>query len=125
MKPDINTRKAIELLVNSFYKKVTTDDCIGPIFIKIAKVNWDTHLARMYDFWESILLGGMNYKGNPMLRHLELSKKTTLSQEHFDRWLALWHNTIDTHFSGEKANDAKQRGVNIAGLMLYKINHHA
>ena len=50
MKKDIANRTDIELLVNKFYDKVTADTTIGYIFTDVAKVNWELHLPRMYDF---------------------------------------------------------------------------
>ncbi len=121
---DISKRADIELLVNSFYDKVKADETIGYIFTEIAAVNWTDHLPKMYRFWETVLLGAMSFKGNPMLTHIKLSKKTEMQQKHFDRWLKLWNETIDEHFKGEQAEEAKQRGKNIAGLMLFKIQNH-
>ncbi len=118
---DITTRADIELLVNSFYDKVRTDEVIGYIFNEVAAVDWITHLPKMYNFWETVLLGKMSFKGNPMETHLKLSQKTPMQQEHFNRWLSLWNETIDENFSGEIATEARKRGQNIAGLMLYKI----
>ncbi len=121
---DISKRADIELLVNSFYDKVKADETIGYIFTEIAAVNWTDHLPKMYRFWETVLLGAMSFKGNPMLTHIKLSKKTEMQQKHFDRWLKLWNETIDEHFKGEQAEEAKQRGKNIAGLILFKIQNH-
>ena len=55
MKTDIRNRKDIEKLVNTFYDKVKTDDVIGYLFNDVAKVNWENHLPKMYNFWENIL----------------------------------------------------------------------
>ncbi len=121
MKNDISTLNDIQLLVNSFYVQVKEDQIIGYIFNDIAKVDWHIHLPKMYSFWETVLLGKMNFKGNPMLKHLELSKKTEINKVHFDQWLSLWTNTIDAHFEGEIAEEAKIKGKSIAGLMLLKI----
>ena len=54
MKKDIVTRGDIEKLVDGFYNKVRKDTMLGFIFVDIAKVNWDTHLPIMYDFFEII-----------------------------------------------------------------------
>ena len=75
----------------------------------------------MYDFWESILLGSMTYKGNPMLKHLALNQKAPLENRHFERWLSLWEKTLNTHFKGSKATDALKRATQIAHLMQFKI----
>lgn len=118
---DIKNLKDIELLVNTFYDEVRANKTIGYIFNDIAKVEWEHHLPRMYSFWETILFGKENFKGNPMIKHILLSKQTELNKIHFDTWLEIWHTTIDKIFSGLKAEDAKQKAANIARIMLHKI----
>ncbi|WP_432410084.1 group III truncated hemoglobin [Rasiella sp. SM2506] len=118
---DLETRKDIELLVNSFYSKVKIDPTIGYIFTEVVNVDWEEHLPKMYSFWETIIFGSTSFKGNPIRTHKELSWKTKMGEEQFDRWLALWTQTIDEKFKGIRADEIKQRGKNIAGLMLFKI----
>ncbi|MEX0968080.1 MAG: group III truncated hemoglobin [Bacteroidia bacterium] len=121
MKKNIETREDIELLINSFYKKVRQDECIGFIFNDIAKVDWDHHLPIMYSFWESVLLDKYTYKGNAMEPHIRLSKKVKLLPEHFSRWLKLFYTSVDEHFTGPGADAAKERAANIASLMQLKV----
>ena len=121
MKPDINSRKDIELLVDRFYDKVKSNTVLGYIFDDVAKINWTKHLPRMYSFWASILLGEQSFSGNPMQKHIELSKQTPITEAEFTEWLSLFLKTVDEHFEGNRANEAKQRAENIARLMLYKI----
>lgn len=78
MKKDVHNRADIIILVDAFYKNVTLNPQIGPIFTKVAQVDWAHHLPKMYDFWESILFGKAIYKGNPMLTHFALNKQTPL-----------------------------------------------
>lgn len=118
---DIETRADIELLINEFYKGVIEDDVIGFFFTKVVKLDWKTHIPVMYDFWETTLLGNMIYKGNPMLKHIELSKKEPLKAKHFKRWLSLWETTIRENFEGKKAKEAIQKANQIADLMLFKV----
>lgn len=118
----LENRADIELMVNEFYNKVREDTLIGPIFDNIAHVNWDTHLPKMYDFWENILFGTGNYKGSPMLPHLRLSMITPMTSVHFERWKKLFYETIDEHFEGDNAANAKLRAENIAEVMLYKVS---
>lgn len=121
MKKEIKTREDIVLLVNAFYERVKEDELLAPIFNDVAKINWTSHLPVMYDFWAMVLLGDTTYKGNPMTPHLALNKKFALTQEHFNRWLDLFNKTIDAHFKGDKAEEARTRAVSIAGLMQHKI----
>ncbi len=122
MKSDISSRAHIELLVNTFYKKVQNDNVIAHFFNDVAQVNWETHLPKMYDFWESILLNQHNYKGNPMPIHIDLNKKSPLNKEHFERWLQLFNSTLDELFEGEKTELAKTRALSIATVMQIKVH---
>lgn len=124
MKHDISTRADIELLVDRFYEKVLRNEAIKHFFNDVVKLDWSTHIPTMYNFWETMLLGSINYKGNPMTKHIELNRKATMGREHFDTWLKLWRETIDEHFTGSKANEAKARAESISQLMLYKIQGH-
>ncbi|HEX2628109.1 MAG TPA: group III truncated hemoglobin [Chitinophagaceae bacterium] len=121
MKKELESREDIELLVNTFYGSVKKNPVLRPIFEDIAKVDWPHHLPRMYAFWESVLFGEVAFKGNPMVAHIDLSRKTEMGGQQFDTWLAIWDQTVDTLFTGKKAIEAKQKAHNIAGLMLYKI----
>ncbi|HNP07263.1 MAG TPA: group III truncated hemoglobin [Cyclobacteriaceae bacterium] len=121
MKKDIEERSDIEKLVNSFYDKVREDNTIGHIFNDVAKVDWPHHLPIMYNFWEMVLFGKGPYKGDPMTKHIQLNQKVILDSTHFDRWKELFFETIDEHFIGDKANEAKLRATNIASLMLYRV----
>ncbi len=120
MKTDIRNRKDIEKLVNAFYDKVKKDDTIGYLFNDIAKVNWELHLLKMYDFWENILFYSGNYSGSPMLVHKELHQKSTMNQNHFQHWNDLFSQTVDSLFEGIKANEIKERASNIAQVIMYK-----
>lgn len=121
MKKDITCREDIELLVDTFYKQVIADPLIGHFFTEVIALDWDKHIPTMYDFWESNLLTVTKYKGNPMKVHQELNRKSTLKQEHFERWLSLFKGTIVELFSGPTATLATQRANSIAMLMQIKI----
>lgn len=121
MRKDISNRADIQLLVNSFYEKVRRDEVIGYIFNDIAKVNWEHHLPRMYDFWEDVLFQTGGFTGNPMTLHLQLHQQSPFLPAHFDRWLHLFLSTVDELFDGEKAELAKQRAHSIATIMQIKI----
>jgi hemoglobin len=119
MKADIKNRTDIETLINAFYDKIKSDAVIGYFFNDVAKVNWENHLPRMYDFWENILFSTGNYEGNPMQVHEELQKKSEVRLEHFQHWNALFDATVDELFVGAKAEEIKQRATNIAAAMMH------
>ncbi|MEM7299216.1 MAG: group III truncated hemoglobin [Bacteroidota bacterium] len=118
---DITSRNDIELLINRFYEQVLTDDVIGEFFTEIVELDWKVHIPIMYDFWETILLGNIRYKGNPMLKHIDLNRKKELEAIHFEQWLRLWEHTVRSHFEGPNAEEAINRAQQIAGLMKHKI----
>jgi len=118
---DIECKEDIILLVNEFYSKVQTDSVIGYIFTDIAKIDWDLHLPKMYSFWESILFSSGDYKGNPMVIHIDLNRKEKLDSIHFKRWKAVWIETVKSLFDGPKSEEIITRASSIAGLMEFKV----
>ena len=117
---DIESRDDIELLVDEFYLKVVKDEVIGHFFNKVVKVDWVKHKPNMCDFWETMILGNMIYQGNPMLKHIDLAKKSPLEKEHFDRWHLLWNETVKGLFSGKNADKAIEHASNIGMFMYHK-----
>ncbi len=65
MKKDIANREDIDLLVKTFYTKLLNDNTINYIFTDVVKINVETHLPVIADFWESILLNRNIYNNNP------------------------------------------------------------
>lgn len=119
---DIACKADIELLVTKFYEQVIPDPVIGGFFTKVAHFNWEEHIPILVSFWDSLLLGANTYKGNPMIKHIELNALQALQPEHFERWLQLWVETINANFAGPKAEEAISRAQNIAGIMQLKIS---
>ncbi len=120
MKQDIINIEDVKLLVNSFYDKIKTDELLGPIFNGIIQDRWPQHLEKMVRFWQTVLLEDHTYFGSPFVPHAKLP----VTQQHFDTWLALWHSTIDQHFSGAKATEAEWRGDKMAVMFLSKIEYY-
>lgn len=120
MQKDISTLDDIKLLVDDFYGKVKEDELIGYIFNDVIRDNWPAHLEKMYSFWQTVLLHEFTYKGTPFPKHMKLP----VEKEHFDRWLELFHETIDNYFEGEKAEELKTRSVKMAEMFMMKINFY-
>ena len=108
-------------LVDSFYDAVRQDEMLGPIFNDVAQVDWAVHLPRMYAFWESVLFGAPGFNGNPMAVHRELAGRRQLTGREFDRWLQLFHASVDAAFTGPRADEAKRRATRIAQVMQHYI----
>ena len=78
-------------LVDAFYAKVREDEMLGPIFNREID-DWPAHLAKLKDFWSSIMLKSGRYDGRPLPPHLKLPE---ISDAHFARWLELFRETAD------------------------------
>ena len=118
-KKDILNIGDIKLLVDTFYDKVREDQLIGPIFNERIQNRWPQHLAKMYTFWQTVLLGEHTYYGSPFPPHANLP----VQKEHFERWLSLFSQTLQELFSGEIANEAIWRANKMAVMFQYKIEH--
>ncbi len=115
---DIQSIADIELMVDTFYQHVKTDDLIGPIFAsRIADKDWPRHLNRMYTFWTTILLNKPGYSGQPFEKHRDMP----IYQDHFERWVSLFKTIVDNHFEGPVANEAKYRAELMGNLFLTKL----
>jgi hemoglobin len=97
---------------------------IGFFFTKVLPLNMQTHIPLIADFWESILLDHPTYKGDPMQAHRHIHQLHAFEHKHFDRWVQLFCFTIDSLFSGNVAEKAKQRATSIATVMKIKIIHN-
>lgn len=121
---EIKSRDDVFLLVSTFYSHVKQDDFIGPIFLDtIPEEEWDSHIQKLTDFWQSNLFFQRVYKGNPLKKHINVDQEldNEISQKHFGRWLELWFSTVDALFYGQKAQEAKERARNIASLLFLRI----
>ncbi|HRD99679.1 MAG TPA: group III truncated hemoglobin [Ilumatobacteraceae bacterium] len=91
---DLDTPGEIAELVRRFYADVTQDDLLGPMFNEVARVDWSEHLPKLTAFWSRALLGIPGYQGNPFRAHLLVHAQREFTPTHFERWLALFHETI-------------------------------
>jgi hemoglobin len=114
---DIATEADVRRLVDTFYSKVQADALLNPIFADVAKVDWAHHLPKMYAFWNGLILGKPGYEGRPFPAHAVLPVDLT----HFERWLALFHATVDELFTGEGALRAKNAAASIAHTFAMRM----
>jgi hemoglobin len=113
------TEPEISILVETFYDKVRRDPDIGPIFNAIVD-DWPHHLATLKDFWSTVLLTTGRYKGDPMMRHLQLP----LDPDHFSRWLALFSETSNEVLTPEHASEVIAKSERIAQNLKAGIAFH-
>ena len=111
---DISSRDDIVSLLNEFYSKAQEDEIIGG---KFSHLNIVEHTQIIADFWDGILFGSNQYSGDPFGKHMDLK----LAAKDFERWILLFNQTIDKHYGGPIANEAKHRAGTIAQVFQYKL----
>lgn len=110
------TEETIRELVHAFYAEVRRDPRLGPIFEAAIGPDWTAHLETMCRFWSSVMLTTGHYKGNPFAVHQRLPN---LEPRLFDRWLALFDETVEALFAEAPASIFKAKARRIAeSLML-------
>lgn len=82
------TDALIAELVDTFYGRIRKDTLLAPVFDRVTE--WDEHLAKLRAFWSSVVLMSGRYHGQPMQAHFPLS----IEPAHFDRWLALFEQSV-------------------------------
>ena len=121
MLQDIESKDDLVRLVNTFYERVKRDELIGPIFQTIIGDDWSAHLPIMYSFWNTVLFGAEGYKGQAVAKHIEIDRNIPLEPAHFERWIALWKDTVDGMFAGASAAQIKQKAATMLELIKFKV----
>ena len=118
---DIEDRADCERLVRTFYGRALTDPVIGFIFTDVAHLDLEAHVPRITAFWETILLGAQSYGGGAFAPHALINRQVPLRAGHFERWLWLWHTTVDELFTGKRAELAKAHATRVAGAFHRRL----
>ena len=113
-KPDIDNKIRIEEMIRAFYGSLLTNNDIKAVF---ANTDFEKHMPHMVAFWTFVLLDEAGYTTNVFDKHVNLGIK----KEHFGIWLEHFENTINSMFSGPKADLAKQRAQVIAYTFENKL----
>ena len=87
---------------------------LGPLFNDVAQVDWSEHLPKLTAFWSRALLGIEGYHGNPFRSHSEIHARSPFTVAHFQRWLLLFHETIELGWVGPNATRALELAHNVA-----------
>lgn len=111
---DLDDPAEIAEMVRRFYADVAQDDLLGPMFNEVARVDWSEHVPKLTAFWCRALLGQAGYQGNPFRAHLEVHERAAFTRAHFERWLDMFHETIELGWAGPRAEDAKALARKVA-----------
>jgi hemoglobin len=122
---DLDSREQIGEMVRRFYADVTQDDLLGPMFNQVARVDWSEHLPKLTAFWCRALLGEPGYQGNPFRAHALVHERRPFTAAHFERWLSLFHETIELGWTGPNARRALALADNVARVHRQQLLGHA
>jgi hemoglobin len=117
-KSDIRNSEDIRILISAFYERVKNDDLLASIINEKTIPNWSDHLESMSEFWKTILLDKSHYEGKPAEKHLHLP----ITSHHFDRWITLFHQTLDDLYEGSLTDEAKFQAHKMAEVFRTKLH---
>ncbi|KQZ82830.1 preprotein translocase subunit TatC [Mesorhizobium sp. Root157] len=110
--PEILDENMVHAVVHGFYDQIRRDELLAPVFnSRISPDEWPHHLAKMCDFWSSVLLRTSRYDGRPLPPHLAIPG---LGEAHFRRWLTLFRATVQRLCPPEVAALFMDRALRIA-----------
>lgn len=118
---DLDTAAEVAEMVRRFYADVTMDDLLGPMFNEVARVNWSEHLPKLTAFWCRALLDEPGYQGNPFRAHMLIHARRELTPAHFERWLTLFHETLELGWTGPNARRAGDLADNVARVHSHQL----
>ncbi len=119
---DLGDRDDVVELLGDFYHRAFADEVLRPVFVDVARMDLTKHLPIITDFWCKAILKEGEYRRNVFEPHRELNDLIALQPHHFERWLMLWHTTIDDRHAGPRADLAKLQGARIAYSMCRMLS---
>ncbi|MBS7707200.1 group III truncated hemoglobin [Chelatococcus asaccharovorans] len=120
--PAVLDEAMIHAVVHGFYARIREDELLGPVFNgAIAAEQWPRHLAKMCDFWSSMLLRTGRYEGRPLAPHLAIPG---LGEEHFRRWLTLFQATVRALCPSDVASIFMDRALRVAHSFRLAVAFH-
>ncbi|KRD10843.1 globin [Flavobacterium sp. Root901] len=125
MKKQIENRTDLSFLVHQFYDKIRADKEIGFYFNTMIH-DWDAHLEKLTDFWETNLFAVKKYKGNPHAVHNEVDEHfgSKITANEFGIWLNYWFQTLEEHFEGENVETLKRRARKMSTFLFMSMFEH-
>ena len=121
---DLDSPEEIAEMVRRFYADVAQDDLLGPMFNDVAQVDWAEHLPKLTAFWCRALLDQPGYAGNPFRAHALVHEKRAFTPALFERWLELFHETLELGWTGPRAERAGQLADNVARVHSHQLIGH-
>lgn len=119
---DVDTIEEITELVTRQYVDVVQDDLLQPYFdFGPGFIDWQAHIAAVTDYWAHVLLYAPGYEIDVIESHRHHHDLEAFTPEAFDRWLQIFHDTIDGGWTGPRATIAKKRATGMAWAMAQRL----
>ncbi len=122
---DLDTEGEIVEMVTRQYVDVGQDDLLQPYFdFGPGFIDWQAHIRNVADYWCHVLLYAPGYEIDVIESHRHLHDSAPFTPELFDRWLQVFHDTVDGGWSGPKATMANKRATGMAWAMAQRFLGH-
>ena len=115
------TDEEIDRLVETFYARIRQHHRLGPIFeAAVGPGGWPEHLAKLKDFWSSVLNTSGRYKGQPVAAHHSVEG---ITEGLITPCLGLFHMTCAELFDAPRAAIIGQKAERIAATLKLGLFH--
>lgn len=122
---DLDTEAEIAEMVTRQYVDVGQDDLLKPYFdFGPDFIDWQAHIRSVADYWCHVLLYAPGYDIDTIESHRHLHDSSPFTPALFDRWLQVFHDTVDGGWTGPKATDANKRASGMAWAMAQRFLGH-
>jgi hemoglobin len=119
---DLDSAEEVFEMVTRQYVDVGQDDLLQPYFdFGPGFIDWQAHIRTVSDYWCHVLLYAPGYDVDAIERHRHLHDRAPFTPELFDRWLQIFHDTVDGGWSGPNAAVAKKRATGMAWAMAQRL----
>jgi len=78
-------------------------------------------IGAVTDYWAHVLLYAPDYEINVIESHRHSHELEPFTPELFDRWLQIFHDTVDGGWAGPRATIAKKRATGMAWAMAQRF----
>lgn len=119
---DLDTPAEIFEMVTRQYVDVSQDDLLQPYFnFGPGFIDWQAHIGTVTDYWCHVLLYAPGYEIDVIESHRHLHDRAPFTPALFDRWLRIFHDTVDGGWSGSHAATANKRATGMAWAMAQRV----
>jgi hemoglobin len=113
---DLDTTDEVTELAVRQYVDICQDPILEPYFdFGPGFTDWDAHVRAAADYWSRTLFESPNRDADAVLeRFRRRHERVPFTVEAFDRWLDIFHTTVDQGWAGPNAEHLKKRATGLA-----------